>query len=111
MKRIIEDVLAAEERVGVIIKEAREKASEIRRSAEAEISQKTGDAKQKSREMVQAAVEEAKKDAERIAKEKLEHVGRRKETLLSDMAGEIDNLVGKICEIILTTEKGGNSNF
>lgn len=111
MKRIIEDVLQAEERVGAIIKEAREKASEIRRSAESEISQKTSDAKQKSREMVQAAVEEAKKEAERIAKEKLEHVGRRKDTLFDGKADAIDSLVGEICEIILTTEKGGNSNF
>ena len=111
MKRIIEDVLQAEEKVGAIVKEARDKAAEIRRSAETEISQKTGDAKQKSREIVQAAVEEAKKEAERIAKEKLEDVGRRKGTLFDDKADAIDSLVGEICEMILTTEKGGNSNF
>ena len=37
MKRIIEDVLEAEERVGAIIKEAHDKTAEIRRSAEKEI--------------------------------------------------------------------------
>jgi len=103
MKRIIEEVLQAEEKVGTIIKEARDRAAEIRRSAEAEISQKASDAKHKSREMVQAAVEEAKKEAERITKEKLEQVGRRKDSLLDDRADAIDNLVGEICEMILTT--------
>jgi vacuolar-type H+-ATPase subunit H len=103
MKRIIEDVLQAEEKVGAIIKEARNEATEIRRLAEAEISQKTGDAKQKAREMVQTAVEEAKKDAERITKEKLELVDSRKDTLLENRADEVENLVGEICEMILTT--------
>ena len=110
MKRIIEDVLAAEEKVGAIIKEAHDKAAEIRCSAEAEISQKTSDTKRKSREMVQAAVEEAKKEAERITREKLEQADRQKDTLLNNRADEIDNLVGEICEMILTTEKGANSN-
>lgn len=103
MKRIIEDVLQAEEKVGAIIKEARDEAAQIRRSAETEISQKTNDAKQKAREMVQTAVEEAKKDAERITKEKLELVDRRKDALLEDRADDVEALVGEICEMILTT--------
>ena len=71
MKRIIEDVLEAEERVGAIIEEARDKAAEIKRSAENESSQKISDAKHKAREMAQMAVEEAKREAERLSKEKL----------------------------------------
>ena len=110
MKRIIEEVLQAEEKVVAIIKEARDEAAEIRRSAETEISQKTSDAKHKAREMVQAAVEEAKKEAERISKEKIELIDHQKDALLNNRADEIDDLVGEISGMILTTEKGGNSN-
>lgn len=110
MKRIIEDVLEAEERVGAIIEEARERAAEIRRSAESESSRKISDAKDKTREMAHAVVEEARKEAERLSKEKLEQVDRRKDTLVKNRAEVIEDLVEKICEMILTTEKGGNSN-
>jgi len=109
MKRIIEDVLEAEERVGAIVKAAHDKAAEIKRSAENESSQKINDAKQKAREIAQMAVEEAKKEAERLSKDKLEQVDRRKDALVNDRADAIDGLVEKICEMIVTTEKGGNS--
>ncbi|MBC8217922.1 MAG: hypothetical protein H8E73_05600 [Planctomycetes bacterium] len=110
MKRIIEEVLQAEERVGAIINDARDRAAEIKRSAEKEISQKTSDAKQKGREMVQTAVEEAKKEAERISKDKIELIDHQKDALLNNRAAEIDNLVGEICEMILTTECEKDSN-
>ena len=110
MKRIIEDVLEAEEKVGVILKQAREKASEIRRSAESEISEKTNEAKKEAREIVQTAVEEAKIEAERIRAEKLERVDAEKDALLSgkspndDRKDVIDGLVDEICNVIRSTE-------
>ena len=117
MKRIIEDVLETEEKVNAILKQAREKASEIRRSAENEISEKTNEAKQAAREIVRIAVEDAKRDAERIRAEKLELVDAQKDTLLSGKSSDddrkdvIDGLVDEICNVITTTEKGGDSNF
>jgi vacuolar-type H+-ATPase subunit H len=104
MKRIIEEVLEAEEKVSVILKRARDKASEIRRSAEKDISEKMSDAKQKAREIMQAAVEDAKKEAERIREEKLKQADREKETLFNNNADTIDNLVDDICKIMLATE-------
>ncbi|HEC03680.1 MAG TPA: hypothetical protein ENI81_09110 [Phycisphaerales bacterium] len=106
MKRIIEDVLAAEEKVDAILKQAREKASEIRRSAENQISEEMNEAKQKAREIVQTTVEDAKKEAERISAEKLEDADRQKDVLFNDKKDAINDLVGKICNIILTTEFG-----
>jgi vacuolar-type H+-ATPase subunit H len=104
MKQIIEEVLQAEEKVDVILRQAREKASEIKRSAEKEISDKMSEAKQKAREIIQTTVEEAKKDAERIREEKLERAKQEKDTLLSENTGTINNLVDDICNIILATE-------
>ncbi len=109
MKRIIEDVLQAEEKVSSIIKEARDKAAEIRRTTDNEITEKMNEARLQAREIVQAAVEEAKKEAERLSKDKLEQVDRRKDSLLNNRADEIDDLVGDICSMILTTESEKDS--
>lgn len=108
MKRIIEDVLETEQKVNAILKQAREKAAEIRRSAENEMSEKTNEAKKEAREIVQGAVEEAKKEAERIRREKLELVDVEKDALLSggtdDKKAVIDGLVNEICNVITSTE-------
>ena len=104
MKKIIEEVLQTEERVSMVLEQARNKASEIKQSAEKEISDKMSDAKQKAREIIQTTVEEAKKEAERIREEKLNRAKREKETLLNENTDTINNLVDDICNIILATE-------
>jgi len=104
MKKIIEEVLQTEEKVNMVLGQAQNKASEIKRSAEKEISDKMSDAKQKAREIIQTTVEEAKKEAERIREEKLRRANQEKETLLNENTDTIDNLVDDICNIILTTE-------
>lgn len=104
MKRIIEEVLRAEEKVGTILKQARNKASEIERSAEKEISERMSDAKQQAREIIITTVEDAKKEAEHIREEKLEKANREKDTLLNNNRDIINGLVDNICDIILATE-------
>ena len=104
MKQIIKEVFQAEEKVGEILKQARNKASEIKQSADKENSEKTSEAKQKAREIIQTTVEEAKKEAERIRQEKLEQARQEKDSLLKDKKEAIDNLVDHICNIIINTE-------
>ena len=103
MKQIIKEVFQAEEKVGEILKQARNKASEIRRSVEKENLEKMGDAKQKAREIIQTTVEDAKKEAERIRQEKLEQARQEKDSLLKNKKETIDNLVDQICNIIINT--------
>ena len=104
MKRIIEEVFEAEEKVDTVLRQAREKASEIRHSAEKDVSEKISDAKQRALEIMRAAVEDAKKEAERIREEKLKQADQEKDTLFNNNADTIDDLVDDICKIILTTE-------
>jgi vacuolar-type H+-ATPase subunit H len=104
MKQIIKEVFQAEERVGEILKQARNKASEIRRAVEKENAEKMADAKQKAREIIQTTVEEAKKEAERTRQEKLNQAHQERETLLKSKKETIDNLVDRICDIIVNTE-------
>jgi vacuolar-type H+-ATPase subunit H len=103
MKEIIEEVFKAEEKVNIIIKQARGKASEIRQSAEKENTDKISEAKQKAREIVQTAIENAKKEAELTREEMLKHADREKESLLGNKEA-IDGLIDNICNIILATE-------
>jgi vacuolar-type H+-ATPase subunit H len=104
VKQIIEDVLRAEEKVTAMLRQARDKASEIGRSADKDISERMNDARLKGLEIVKAAVEDAKKEAERIRQEKLEQSDKEKDALLNNNRDAIDNLVDNICKVILTTE-------
>ena len=109
MKQIIGEVFQAEEKVGIILEQARNKASEIRRSVEKEVVEKMSDAKQKAREIIQTTVEDAKKEAELIKEEKLKQADQENDALLSNNTDTINNLVDNICNIILTTEYDKNS--
>jgi len=104
MKRIIEEVLQAEEKVGTILKQARERTSETARSAEKEISEKMGIARQEALDLTKNAVEDAKKEGERIREETLKQADLEKDILLKSNEDAIDGLVDNICGIILTTE-------
>jgi len=104
MKRIIEEVLEAEEKVDEILKQARQEASEIARSAEKEISEKMNSARQEALDLIKNAVEDAKKEGERIGAETLKQADREKDTLVKDKKDAIDGLVDNICSIILTME-------
>jgi len=109
MKQIIEEVLQVEERVGDIIKQAREKAAAIKNSVEKENTEKLNDAKQQALAIVQTTVENAKKEAEHISEEKLKKAQEEKDNLLNEKSAEIDSLVDNICQIILTTENKRDS--
>ena len=110
MKRIIEEVFQAEEKVGAILDEARNKASEISRSAEKEVSARINDAREQTRELIKAAVEDAKKEGQRIGDEKIKAADGEKDALLKNNAETTRNLVDNICKIVLTTEHEGNKN-
>ena len=105
----MEKFFQAEEKVGIILEQARNKASEIRRSVEKEVVEKMSDAKQKAREVIQTTVEDAKKEAELIKEEKLKQADQENDALLSNNTDTINNLVDNICNIILTTEYDKNS--
>jgi len=110
MKQIIKEVFQAEEKVGEILKQARNKAEQIRRAAETENSEKMSDAKQKAREIIQTTVEDAKKEAEHIRQEKLEQARYEKDSLLKNKKEIIENLVDHICNIVINTSYKKDEN-
>ena len=108
MKQIITEVLQAEEGINVRLQEARAQAAQVRAAAEKDVAAKMAEAQDKVRLIVQNAVEEARKEAERLRNGRLAEADREKETLMTGKADAIDQLVERICETILTTEEQGN---
>jgi len=104
MKQIIEEVFQAEEKVGAVLAQAREKASEIRLSAEKEISEKTNEAKKEARQIIRSAIEDAEKEAERIRGERLQQTDKGKSAILNNNTDVVDDLIDSICNVILSTE-------
>ena len=107
MKHVIEEVLQAEERVGTLLKGAREQADQIRRSAEQEISKQLNDARIEAQALTQSSLEEAKKEAEQIKADRLKEADQIKDTLLNDNAAKVDGLVKQVCDLVMTTEQDG----
>jgi vacuolar-type H+-ATPase subunit H len=103
MKQIIEDVFKAEQKVDEVLRQAREKAAQIKQAADKTGMDKMNEAKQKAREIILAAIENAKKEAESIRQEKLKQASTEKDAILkrNDI---IEQLVGEITNIILATE-------
>lgn len=103
MKQIIEEVFEAEKKANEIIKQAREKASQIRQAAEKDNLVKMAQAKQQAKEIVQKTVEDARKEAELFRQEKLKQAEGQKESILKNEK-VLSGLVEKICNIVITTE-------
>ena len=104
MKQVIEEVLQAENRVGALLKEAREQAEQIRRSSEQEVSTLLSEARAQAQTISRTTLEEAKKDAEKIKEARLKEADRAKEALLRENAGQVDTLVKVICDLVMTPQ-------
>ena len=103
MKQIIEEVFEAEKKANEIVKQARDKASEIRQAAEKENLEKMAEARMKAKDIVHAEIENAEKEAELFRQEKLKQSDGEKESILGNTS-VLNNLIGKICKIIITTD-------
>jgi len=104
MKRIIEEVFQAEDKVSAILKQARERASELKRSAEKEASEMVSQARRQAQETTQALLEDAKKEAERLRQEKLQQAQQEAESMLQLNDAATGRLVQQVCDAIVKTE-------
>jgi vacuolar-type H+-ATPase subunit H len=104
MKRIIEEVFQAEDKVSAILKQARQRASEIRRAAEKEAAETVSEAKQKAQEAAQTMLDEAREEAERLRQERLRQGEQDAEAMLHRDVDETNRLVEDVCNAIVGTE-------
>lgn len=109
MKKIVEEVLEAEKKLDAILRQARQKASEIRLTAEKDMSEQTNNARQQARETTQATVEDAKQQAQRDRQKRLEQADKAKDVIMEENADKINSLVDSICDVVLSTEYGRDS--
>ncbi len=104
MKQIIEEVLQVEQHVNEALREAREKAAEIKSSADKEASEKVAAAKEEARQILQTGIEEARRQAELIAAKKLKEASRDGDSLVKGREEVIEGLVEEICRTVIATE-------
>jgi len=104
MKKIIAEVFQAEDKVDAVLKEARQRAADIRRQAESDASETVAEARRQAREIRQTSVEKAREQAELLRKEKLEQAQRDEDALLESSEGSTEGLVEEICRIVLEAE-------
>ena len=110
MKKIIEEVLQVEEKVGLELKQARNEASEMRLAAEKEAAEQLANANKQARELIQSAAEDAKIEAERYREEKLKAAEQGKDAFLSENADKIDGLIDDIAGIVLSGSSEREAN-
>lgn len=103
MKQIIEEVFEAEKKANEIIQKARDKASQIRQAVEKDNSEKIAQAKQKAKDIILNAVENARKEAEIVRQEKLKLAEKEKEAIIGNEK-VLNDLVESICNIIISAE-------
>ncbi|HPS56361.1 MAG TPA: hypothetical protein PLP05_12250 [Sedimentisphaerales bacterium] len=106
MKKIIEEVLEVEEKVGLELKQARNEASEARLAVEKEVSERIAAANSQARDLIQSAVDQAKVEAEHYREEKLKQTEQGKNAFFSENASKIDSLVDNIANIVLNVDSG-----
>jgi len=110
MKKIIEEVLQVEEKVGLELKQARNEASEMRSAAEKDVAERVNAANKEARELIQSMVDKAKIEAERYREEKLKAAEQGKEAFLSENANKIDGLIDNIVGIVLSGSSEREAN-
>lgn len=103
MKQIIEEVLQAEKNVSAILKDAREKAVEIKKATEKQMATDLSRAKEKAQEIAIEKTEAAKKESETICEEMLKTADKEKENFLAMHSDSVDTLVNKICSLVTET--------
>ena len=104
MRKIVQEVIEAEGRAGAVLEEARARASERKRSADAEISEKIAEARRQAQEVLHTTVEEAEKEAQRLRAQAIERADRQAEELRDGRTDVMEDLVNRICRVILSTE-------
>ncbi|MEN6578196.1 MAG: hypothetical protein ABFD90_17760 [Phycisphaerales bacterium] len=101
MRKIVKEILETESKIGEILQQARQKASEMRLAADKEASEQIGDARQEARGIVQAAVEEAAKESEQIQAQTLRQADQQAHALFDGKTDVIEDLVTRLCAIVL----------
>ena len=106
MKELMEEIFQAEKGVGVILEEARKKASAIRLAGDAESTEKISEAKVQAQNIIEDAIKNAHQQADRTREEKLQEADSEQDSLLNEHSSAIENLTDDICRIILESNYG-----
>ena len=103
MGDIVNEILQVEKKVAQTIQEAREKAAALRQQSDREIAAMIAEVREKARERVQRAVDEALRGAERVRGDRLREAEEQSEALAQKNSVAIDELVREAVKLIVGT--------
>jgi len=108
MNDIVSEILQVEKKVADSIQKAREKAAGIRQQSDRELAQALADAREKARKIVQDAVDEATRNAERVREGKLREAEEKSGAIAREKGGKIEDLVREVVRLVNRTGYDGD---
>lgn len=109
MKQIIEKVLEAEAAAAARLKTAQEQAAAMTAKAEAASLDRVNQAKQQCRQQMQAVIKEATRSANQVRAEMEKQAEEQSRDILTKNPARVDKLVQTICEMVLGTSAGNDT--
>jgi vacuolar-type H+-ATPase subunit E/Vma4 len=111
MKEIVDEVLKTEEEAARIVQEARDKASQMKSSLEAETSEIVKKAKEDAQHIILDAVAKARTDADADYRNAMTEVDAENKKFMEKNEGKIGRLVDRIIELVqITDDSGGRTS-
>lgn len=103
MEEVLSEIIEKEKESESIIREARQKAQEIQREADAEVNRMLSEAKEQAAAVYSERVSKAEKEARKRYENSLEGEGKMKQDFLETKADVLDRLVEEITEAVLSS--------
>jgi vacuolar-type H+-ATPase subunit H len=103
---IVDRILATEQHMEKTLQGAREEAQAVKSNAEKESSRIMSKAKAEAQDLIRDAVREAEESAARERQHQLDQEEQRTQSILHRRAGEVDEFVSRVADMILSTGIG-----
>jgi vacuolar-type H+-ATPase subunit H len=107
MNEIVGQILQTEKKVEEILQKARQEAQDIKQKAERDASLKVGKAHKQASLTLSSAIENARKESQRLKDEKLKKADEEGKAILEKNRKALDDLIQDIVRLVIQTEYSG----
>ena len=104
MKEVVEEILAVEKKVDVLLDEARQEAARIRQESEKEAAALVSAAQEQAQEHLRSAVAAAREEAQRSRESAFAEFRKQQQELHERNHAALDALVAEIVSLITSSE-------
>lgn len=104
MQKIVEEVLAAEEKAKTLLENARQEATRLKNSVEQEMADKIKTAREQAQEFIKEGIRKTRETANAEYEKIITETEKANALFMTENAEKIEALVKKVSEIIITPE-------